>query len=84
MSRDITVGWAVLSNLWGKGFATEMASACVDIAFRAVRLESVVAFAVPDNTASIRVMEKTGFVYEKDVDWDGRRHVVYRLTRPAV
>ena len=41
-------------------------------------LQRVVAYTLPDNWASRRVMEKAGFAYERDVMHVGLRHVLYR------
>jgi [ribosomal protein S5]-alanine N-acetyltransferase len=38
-----------------------------------------VAFTLPDNVASRRVMEKVGFRYEREVEHVDLPHVLYRL-----
>ena len=38
----------------------------------------IVAMALPHNRGSRRVMEKTGFVYEREVIHAGLLHVLYR------
>jgi RimJ/RimL family protein N-acetyltransferase len=40
----------------------------------------MVGFALPSNVASIRILQKLGFRYEKDIAHAERRHVLYRLT----
>ena len=44
-------------------------------------MKSVVAFTLPDNTASRRVMEKLGMTYERDIVHADLPHVLYRSTR---
>jgi len=80
-AEETEVMWAVMSEHWGKGFGTEMARAAVDAAFTLADLEDVVAFTLPENAASRRVMDKTGFTFEKEIEWKGLRHVLYRLRR---
>ena len=46
---------------WGRGLATELVRASVAHGFAALVLPAIGAFARPDNTASIRVLEKCGF-----------------------
>ena len=46
---------------WGRGLATELVRASVAHGFEALALPAIGAFARPDNTASIRVLEKCGF-----------------------
>ena len=78
--REVEVAYAVVADRWGQGLATEMAEAAVDAAFRRLKLASVVAFALPSNKASRRVMEKVGFSYERDIVHADLSHVLYRLT----
>jgi ribosomal-protein-alanine N-acetyltransferase len=76
---EVEVGWAVAPERWGQGLATEMGAAAVGVAFGALGLSEVVAFTLPGNTASRRVMEKLGFAFERETDYKGWPHVVYRL-----
>lgn len=78
---EIEVTYALAREAWGKGFATEMATASLDVGFRRLSLRDVVAFAEPDNLASRRVMEKVGFRYERDILYDNVRHVLYRMRK---
>ncbi len=79
---EVEVGWSVVPELWGRGFATELAHASREAAFGPLGFEEIVAFTLPDNVASRRVMEKTGFSYERELLHVGVPHVLYRLRRP--
>lgn len=48
----------------GKGYTTEALQLIVDFAFRELKLHRIEAGAMPDNIASIRVLEKAGFIKE--------------------
>ena len=61
----------------GSGPATELAQASVDVAFDELGLREVVAFTLPDNVASRRVMEKAGLRYEREIVHVGLPHVLY-------
>jgi ribosomal-protein-alanine N-acetyltransferase len=78
----VEVAWLIAPHRWGQGLATEMASAAVDAAFGPLGMEELVAFTLTHNTASMRVMERLGFAYERDVVHAGLPHVLYRLSRP--
>lgn len=65
---DIEVGWHLAKAAWGHGFATEAATACLDLAFRTHQLESVVAVAFAENVRSLRVMERLGMSPEPPTD----------------
>ncbi|MBV8954055.1 MAG: GNAT family N-acetyltransferase [Solirubrobacterales bacterium] len=75
---EIEVGWAIVPARWGQGLATEMAHAAVAAAFDELALREIVAFTLPHNTASRRVMEKAGFVFERSIIHVGMQHVLYR------
>ena len=48
--------------------------------FERVGLEQVVSYTLPDNAASIRVMEKLGLVQGGTAEWAGLKHVWYSIT----
>jgi ribosomal-protein-alanine N-acetyltransferase len=56
------LGYALHPAAWGQGYASELASVCLDCADTVLRIPEVSAFVHPDNTASRRVLEKVGFV----------------------
>jgi RimJ/RimL family protein N-acetyltransferase len=59
------IGYSVARGFWGRGFATEAASAVIGHAFRAYpQLARVRATADPRNLASHRVLEKIGMSRE--------------------
>ena len=66
---DIDVGYAFLAEFRGKGYATEAGQAIVEYAKTVVGLNRVVAVALPDNYASIKVLEKLGLRFEKTIVW---------------
>ena len=55
------LGYAFHPAVWGRGYATELALACLAWADEALGLPEVRAFAHPDNAASRRVLAKAGF-----------------------
>ena len=75
---EIEVGWAIVPEWWNRGLATEMAVLAVEVGLRDLALRSIIAFTMPHNVASRRVMEKAGFVYERDIVYVGLPHVLYR------
>jgi [ribosomal protein S5]-alanine N-acetyltransferase len=76
---EVETGYGFLPACWGRGLATEIAQACVRIGFDQLGLESVVAVTTPANTASQRVMQKAGLVYERDIVHAGIPHVLFRI-----
>jgi len=57
----IDLGFRFARSHWGRGFATEAASAWVRAAFVDFDLDRLTAFAHPENLASLRVLQKLHF-----------------------
>lgn len=83
----VEIGWRLLPQFWGKGYATEAASALLDFGFQYLKLKEIVAFTTESNLASRKVMEKIGMTRDLDGDFDHPlvpkdhpliRHVLYR------
>jgi RimJ/RimL family protein N-acetyltransferase len=64
---DVDLGFAFLPKFWGRGYARESAAAVLDYARRRLGLRRVVAITSVDNDASIRLLEKLGFAFERVV-----------------
>jgi ribosomal-protein-alanine N-acetyltransferase len=77
--EEIEIAYAVVAERWGEGLATEIARAIVRVGFDGLGLDDLVAFTLPDNLRSRRVMEKAGLTYERDVVFAGLPHVLYRI-----
>lgn len=75
---EIEVGYTVAAPYWGRGFATEMASALVNVGFQQLQLSELVCFTLTTNLASQRVMEKVGFTFERNFIHVDEPHVLYR------
>ncbi|MDN3905947.1 GNAT family N-acetyltransferase [Arthrobacter sp. YD2] len=62
--RNGELGYTLAKDAWGQGIGTETAGLLLDHAFDTVGLERVEATCHPDNTGSVRVLEKNGFRFE--------------------
>jgi RimJ/RimL family protein N-acetyltransferase len=62
---DPDLGFAFLPEYWGKGYAFEAASAALDQARNVFRLARILAITNPDNDASIKLLAKLGFQFER-------------------
>jgi ribosomal-protein-alanine N-acetyltransferase len=79
--RHVEVGYALGTEFWGRGYATEAARACRDHAFRTLQVPHVISLILPDNAASIRVAEKNGMAFWKVAAVKSYLACVYRITR---
>jgi RimJ/RimL family protein N-acetyltransferase len=62
---DVDLGFAMLSRFRGVGLAYEAAAAVLAHGKAAFGLERIVAITAPDNHASIGLLEKLGFAFER-------------------
>ena len=86
----VEIGWRLKRTAWGKGYAGEAAREWLRFGFETIGLEEIVAFTIPDNLPSQRVMEKIGMTRDKDGDFlhpslpadhPIAKHVLYRLKK---
>ena len=73
---DIEIGYFLRKEEWRQGYISEAVSRVLEFAFSVASLEEIVAVIDPRNTASRKVLERTGFLSEGD-----RR--AYRETCPG-
>jgi RimJ/RimL family protein N-acetyltransferase len=57
---DVELGFHLRRSVWGRGYATEAARACLDASFAGLGLEELIAIVAPGNAGSVRVLEKIG------------------------
>ena len=62
--QNCSTGFTLDNEHNGKGYTTEALQLVVDFAFKELKLHRIEAGAMPDNIASIRVLEKVGFKKE--------------------
>jgi [ribosomal protein S5]-alanine N-acetyltransferase len=60
---ETELGYLLKRSAWGKGYATEVATALIKWIFEATNLSHVIAFAEEENVASRKVLEKTGMTF---------------------
>ena len=65
---ELEVGWTLGSEHWGRGYATEAAVACRDLALGELGWKRIVSLIDRDNAASIRVAEKIGETFEREIE----------------
>jgi RimJ/RimL family protein N-acetyltransferase len=79
---SIEIGWRLKKQYWGNGYATEVATLLCKLGKKMGK--TIVARAMIENLASIRVMEKAGLKFEKEFwgDYDphsGSPDVLYKI-----
>lgn len=72
---DIDVGYALLPQFRGAGYAREAAAACLDYGANVLGLERILAITRPENRSSISVLESLGMRLERTEQLAGDDHV---------
>ncbi|TPQ27453.1 N-acetyltransferase [Bradyrhizobium guangdongense] len=80
---EVEIFYAFKRTLWGQRLASEIARALTDIGLTELALPSLVGLVYPDNSASRRVLEKSGFALERSTTRPGGEMVIYRTLRRA-
>ncbi|MFA6527313.1 MAG: GNAT family N-acetyltransferase [Candidatus Babeliales bacterium] len=76
----IELAYRIHKNHWGKGLATEVATAVRDYAFDVLKFPEIVSCIAHDNKGSMSVAEKVGLTYWKEGVFKGMPCRVYRMT----
>lgn len=56
--NEVDLGYRFHQRFWGKGYASEASMACLKYGFEELKLNRIVARAMPANIASIKVIQK--------------------------
>ncbi len=67
---DVDIGFALLRRHWHRGYAFESACAVIQHARKTFALRRIVAITDPRNDASIKLLERLGFVYDRMVSFE--------------
>lgn len=68
---EVDLGYLFAPRVWGRGYATEAAGACLRYGFERLGLSVVTANIDEDHHVSRRVLEKIGFEYRGPRRYDG-------------
>jgi len=68
---EVDLGYRFLPQHWGKGLATEASIVCLAYGFETLGLRRIVGLTMPENRASMRVLEKVGMVRREPISYEG-------------
>jgi RimJ/RimL family protein N-acetyltransferase len=75
---EVEVGYAFYPGAWGRGLATEVTEACLELGREQLGLTTIVAVTSAGNLASQHVLRKAGLVYERDFLHEGVMSPLFR------
>ncbi|OON69317.1 GNAT family N-acetyltransferase [Hymenobacter sp. CRA2] len=81
-SAHIELGYRLLPEYWGHGYATEMGRALVQYGFQQLGLRQIVGITSPTNVASQHVLEKCGLRYQHMAHYYGAEQRFYTIDNP--
>lgn len=74
---EIDIGFRFFQKEWGKGYATEASKATIEYGVSTLNMKHFVGRAAKENTASIKVLEKIGFVFQEQRMCHGIEDALY-------
>lgn len=84
----VEIGWRLRRESWGKGYATEAASACLSYGFSELDFKEIYSFTAEINKPSQNVMKKLGMDFVKTFEHpnveDGstlKKHVLFHTSK---
>lgn len=93
-AERVEVGWTLRQEVWGRGYATEIGRAGLDLAFSVLGVEEIASFTEVHNARSRAVVERLGMRYARQIRRPGliagssgvredAPFALYRITRSA-
>lgn len=79
--QEVDLGYRFLPEYWGLGLATEASVACLRYGFEVLNLERIIEMTVPENAASMRVLEKVGMLRGEPFLYEGEPAEHFALSR---
>jgi RimJ/RimL family protein N-acetyltransferase len=75
------LGFRLFRKNWGKGYATEAGLACIRYGFNQLHLTRIVGRVMKGNKASIRVLEKCGMTFVKEMEFEAHPGCLYEILK---
>ena len=80
--EEVEVAYALSRKYWGQGLGTEAAQAIAQYGFEHLRFSRLICMTTSENHASIRVARKIKMTFEKEVEVDGKRVLLFSAAKP--
>lgn len=80
-TNDFHLGYAILKEYQGKGFATEITKAAIPFVFNTIQKDLIKAITISANIPSKNVLLKAGFIQNGTMIHEGDEVIVFELYR---
>jgi [ribosomal protein S5]-alanine N-acetyltransferase len=78
-TTELEIGYSLLPEFWGKGYALEAATKCKNYAFENGLTESLISIISLTNTPSQKVALNNGMTIEKETTYKGNQVFIFRI-----
>lgn len=80
---EAELGLRLAKRYWRQGYASEAADRLIEAAFDDPAIVRIVGIADPNNHRSVRLLERLGMVFEREIEFEGYDHPdrLYALNR---
>lgn len=78
------IGFAFMPQYSNKGYAFEASILVLDYVLKELKMPAVVATTLPDNSNSIRLLERLGLQYEKRITFENTELLVYNASSDKI
>lgn len=79
--NELEIGYSLLPEFWGKGYAIEAAKKCKDYAFENNLAASLISIISLSNLPSQKVATKNGMTIEKQTLYKGNQVYIFRVAK---
>lgn len=80
--KEYELSYRLSRKYWGKGFATEAATACRNYGFKHLNLDRIISIQERENKSAIRVTQKIGMTLEKETTYHHKVVLIYSVAHP--
>jgi ribosomal-protein-alanine N-acetyltransferase len=81
---EVEVAYLLAKEYWGQGLGTEAARAIARYGFEQLQLARLICLIDPENQASRQVASKIGMVFEREIEDQFGRALLYATSKPAI
>lgn len=81
-NNELDFGWRFARRFWGKGIGSEAAKAVLELGLKKFSFPRIVCIVYPNNKASIRIIEKLNFNFEKTILLNNIELLQYSISNP--
>ena len=80
-TEETALGYTIAYDCWNQGYGTEATTAWLTYGFEALELDRIIAAVKPENSISLRILDKLGLKYDRQDTFYGCTCAYYAIKR---